>query len=213
MRTLYFGYISPYSRRIRVVLAEKGLEYTEEVLQFAAAPASYNAINPCRRVPVLTDGDVTLFESNIMIEYLLTTYPDASAGDGDGDPPLATTMTREAHHWDDSLTLNAIETMQDSGLMLLQMRNNGITAEQSEFLGRERSRIDVILDYLEARATPEGFIPGVMSIQDLNLVIALQWAAYRDIFDWVGRPTLAAILARYESRPSLASTGPELAPA
>ena len=55
MRTLYFGYISPYSRKIRVVLAEKGLEYKEEAIQAAQSSSSFNAINPCRRVPALVD--------------------------------------------------------------------------------------------------------------------------------------------------------------
>lgn len=209
MRTLYFGYISPYSRKLRVVLAEKGLEYDAVTLQAAQADASFNAVNPARRVPAFTDGDQTLFESQVIVEYLLATYPENATEDA---PPFARTVCRPDHYFDDLLVVNAIETMLDSGLVLLQMRNNGITSEHSEYLGREEGRIQVILDWLEARATPEGFAPGLFSIQDMNLVITLQWCDYRGMFDWSGRPNLGAIVERYADRPSMASTVPELAP-
>ncbi len=208
MRTLYFGYISPYSRKIRVVLAEKGLDYDPVTVQAAQADVSFNALNPARRVPAFVDGDQTLFESQVIVEYLLRTY----RGNAEGAPPFAETLCRPDHYFEDLLVLNAIETMLDSGLVLLQMRNNGITAEQSEYLGREAGRIQVILDWLEARAKPEGFVPGTFSVQDMNLVITLQWCDYRSMFDWSGRPNLQAIVTQYAQRPSMSSTVPELAP-
>jgi glutathione S-transferase len=210
MRTLYFGYISPYSRKIRVVLAEKGLGFDAVETRGADAPASFNVLNPCRRVPALQDGERMLFESNDIIEYLMSVYPD-NADSVDGIA-FATQLARGDHLWGDRQTLSGIETMLDCGLVLLQMRNDGITTDDSAFLTREASRIDVILDWLEARATPEGFIPGVFSVQDLNFVISVQWADYRKMFEWRGRPKLEAIVERYRQRPSMAASMPELAP-
>ena len=210
MRTLYFGYISPYSRKIRVALAEMNLDYQEQEIRGATAPASFNEINPCRRVPALADGEQVLFESNDILEYLLDTYP-AAAQIPDGIP-FATELARPDRYWYDRQTLSGIETMLDCGLTLLQLRNDDITAEQSKFLSRERSRIDVILDWLESRATQEGFIPGIFSIQDMNFVISVQWSDYRSMFDWRGRPKLDAIVERYRERASIAATVPELAP-
>ena len=213
MRTLYFGYISPYSRKIRVALAEMGLDFKAESIQAAQAPSSFNALNPCRRVPALMDGEQALFESNDIIEYLLRTYPGSEPSSPAPDGiPFATELARADNYWFDRQTLSGIETMLDSGLTLLQLRNNGITADQSEYLARERSRIDVILDWLDSRGTPEGFIPGRFSIQDMNLVIAVQWSDYRSMFEWRGRPNLEAIVERYRNRISIATTVPELAP-
>ncbi len=207
MLTLYFSYISPYSRKVRVVLAEKGLEFKPELTHFANAPTKYPAVNPCRRVPVLVDGDRALFESNVILDYLLQTFPDAVGSDA--PPPLSKRLVRPEHHWDDWQTLVGIETMLDSGLNLLQMRNNKITPAQSEYLTRELNRTGIILDWLEQRATPEGFIPGEFSILDLNFVISVQWAEFRDIFEWRGRPTLEKIVARYQERESMRTTVPE----
>lgn len=209
MATLYFGYISPYSRKIRVILEEKGLDYEAVTIQAADADTSFNALNPARRVPAFVDGELTLFESNVIVEYLLKTYPQNMSTTSE---PLAVAMCREEHYYSDLLILNAIETMLDSGLTLLQMRNNGISADQSEYLQREQGRIQIILDWLEERATSAGFVPGVLSIQDLNLVIALQWCNYRGMFDWSGRPTLQDIVDRHAERPSMVNTGPDAAP-
>lgn len=211
MRQLHMGYISPYTRKVRVALAEKGLEYENVVTSGAAADASYNQLNPARRVPTLIDGDTVMFESNEILQYLMATYPENNPSP-DGIP-FATRLTRPEHYWYDRQTFYMLDTMLDSGLNLLYFRNEGMTEEHAEFLGRERKRIQVILDWLEPRATPEGFLPGEFSLQDLCFVISVQWSDYRKMFEWRGRPNLDAIVERYKDRPSIVSTHPDLAPA
>jgi len=194
-----------------VALAELGLDYEPVVLRAAEADETFNEINPCRRVPALQDGDQTLFESNDIVEYLLATYASAAEG-GCDEPRFARSVCRPEHHWYDRQTASGIETLLDSGLILLQLRNDGITPDHSAYLRRERDRIEIILDWLEARASSEGFLPGQFSIQDMNLVISLQWSDYRGMFEWRNRPHLNAIVARYRDRPSVAETAPENAP-
>jgi hypothetical protein len=53
--------------------------------------------------------------------------------------------------------------------------HTGLEPEQVSYLQRQRDRIDCCLDWLEKRAAPEGFAPGVFSIMDLNLICA-HWA-------------------------------------
>jgi len=70
-------YHSPRTRSLRVVwmLEEMGLDYEVVVLPF---PATTNpvllAINPLGTVPVFIDGDVTMIESNAILEYLGRRY-------------------------------------------------------------------------------------------------------------------------------------------
>ncbi|MBI4082187.1 MAG: glutathione S-transferase family protein [Candidatus Lambdaproteobacteria bacterium] len=213
MRTLYMGYISPYSRKVRVMLAEKGLECTlnespaDERLESPWA----ERISPCGRVPVLDDNGRVLFESNAILDYLLTQYPDTPRNAP--KPPLARTLVRPEQRWDDTQTLIAIETMLDSGLNLLQLDRTGVRPAQSTYLGREQRRIQRILDWLEPRATPEGFVPGVFSVLDLNFIISVQWSDFRSMgFEWQKRPTLAKLVAFHAKRPSIATTGPEIHP-
>jgi len=204
MMQLYFSPNSPYARKVRIVLKEKGLDCREIPMDTGNPPPEFPKHNPNLRVPVLVDGAHALFESNIIVEYLLKTYP----GKPSGQPPLAAGMTRPERHWDDMLVLNCIETMLDSGLNLFQLRKNGVAADQAAYLRTEASRMQSDLDWLEQRATPEGFVPGVMSVQDMNLVCALNWINFRKPIEWQGRPKLRAILGRYQERPAFKTTMP-----
>jgi glutathione S-transferase len=220
MRTLYWNELSPYSRKVRVMLAEKGLDFEindpprEQRLH---DPYAKN-INPCARVPVLDDNGLILFESNVILDYLLTQYPETPRNAP--QPPLVKSLVRPEKRWYDQETLVAIETMLDSGINLLQFHRIGIRpsefdqigvgSSESSFLGREATRIQRILDWLEKRATPEGFVPAQFSVLDLNFVITVQWNEIRKMFEWRGRPTLEKLVAFHQNRPTLLAAYPKV---
>jgi glutathione S-transferase len=145
--------------------------------------------------------------SNLIVEYLLKTYPGSPAGSP--QPPLAATMTRPEHHWEDARILATLETMTDSMMNLRQMKMSGLEPNDVAYLRRQRKRIDLCLDWLEKTATREGFAPGVFSIMDLNLVCALGNVDNHKSFEWRGRPSLEAIMAGYADRPSVKLTSRE----
>lgn len=68
------------SQRIIWLLEELGVEYRiehyERDPQTSLAPASLKKIHPLGKSPVITDGDRTIAESGLIIEYLLKTYDD-----------------------------------------------------------------------------------------------------------------------------------------
>ncbi len=207
MRTLYHSYLSPYARRVLIVLAEKGLQHDRHKYKFAREFADLSSINPCLLLPVFIDGDVHLWGSSLIIEYLLKSYPDTPAGSS--EPPLAPTMTRPDHHWEDARVLATLETTTDSIMNLRQMKMSDLEPEQVAYLRRQRDRIDCCLDWLEKQATRDGFAPGAFSVMDVNLLCALGNIDNHKSFEWRGRPMLEAIVARYAERPSVASTARE----
>jgi glutathione S-transferase len=207
MRKLYHSYLSPYARRVLIVLAEKGLEHEREKHKFARDFRGLATLNPCLLLPVFVDGDRHLWGSNLIIEYLLKTYPEIPQGSP--TPPLATSMTRSERHWEDSLLLATLETMTDSIMNLRQMKMSGLEPDQVTYLRRQRDRIDLCLDWLEKEATSDGFAPGQFSVMDVNLIVALGNVDNHRSFEWRGRPKLEAIVARYAERPSVKSTARE----
>jgi glutathione S-transferase len=207
MRKFYHSYRSPYARRVLIVLAEKGLEHEREKHMFAREFAALSSINPCLLLPVFIDGAMHLWGSNLIIEYLLKTYPGVPIGAP--EPPLARAMTRPDHRWEDAKVLTTLETMTDSIMNLRQMKMSGLEADQVAYLRRQRDRIDICLDWLEKNATSDGFAPGKFSIMDLNLICALSNVDHHKTFDWRGRPSLEAIIARHSERPSVKSTAQE----
>lgn len=205
-RQLYFSPNSPYARKVRIVLAEKGIECEQKAVDLAQHAAEVARLNPNQRIPIFIDGERTLFESNVILDYLLRTFPSAAASAA--KPPLASSLTRTDRHWDDMLTLITIETMLDTGLNLRNLTLDGVKPEQASYLKKELNRTQTCLDWLEKRATPDGFVPGQFSVLDLNLVCALEWANFRKPFEWQGRKNLEKIVAKYSDRPSVKSTRP-----
>jgi glutathione S-transferase/RNA polymerase-associated protein len=56
--------------------AEKGLEFDARIPDlFGGSDAAFNAANPRREVPALLDGDVAVFDSTIILEYLEDRWP------------------------------------------------------------------------------------------------------------------------------------------
>ena len=68
---------SPYVRKVRIVLAEKKIEY-EFVLDSPWTPEStVPKLNPLGKIPVLVlDDETTLFDSRVISEYLDNVAPN-----------------------------------------------------------------------------------------------------------------------------------------
>lgn len=77
---LYSGPMSLFTGKVRIALDEKGLDY--ELVSVPFSRAGYEPkhpkvveINPKRQVPVLVDGDLAIYDSTIILEYLEDRHP------------------------------------------------------------------------------------------------------------------------------------------
>jgi glutathione S-transferase len=79
---LYSGPLSLFTAKVRIALDEKGIAY--ERIDVGWSPAArylphhpeVARRNPKRQVPVLVDGDVTVWDSTLIFEYLEERHPD-----------------------------------------------------------------------------------------------------------------------------------------
>ena len=78
MLTLYDAGRCPYCARVRIVLAEKGLEHETVVVDLDDRPAWIYEKNPLGKVPVLEEGEFVLPESAVINEYLEERYPETA---------------------------------------------------------------------------------------------------------------------------------------
>ena len=77
MRTLYHLWLSPFSRKVRVVLAEKNIDFQMNMEQVWERRREFLALNPSGEVPVLVEPDNTvLADSTAICEYLEEHTPD-----------------------------------------------------------------------------------------------------------------------------------------
>jgi glutathione S-transferase len=79
MMKLYDYPDCPFAQKVRVVLAEKELEYERIFVDLRTGEHRQNAeflkLNPYGKVPVLTDDEVVVYDSTIINEYLEEEYP------------------------------------------------------------------------------------------------------------------------------------------
>ena len=71
------------------VLEEIGAAYEGVEIDIFGTPEGYEAKHPLRRVPVLEDGDLTLFESAAIMMHLCDHHPEAGLAPPVGDPMRA----------------------------------------------------------------------------------------------------------------------------
>jgi glutathione S-transferase/RNA polymerase-associated protein len=76
MVTLYEHPLSPYAQKVKIALLEKGVEFAAKIPDlFGGGDAGFIAANPRREVPALVDGEVTVFDSTIILEYIEDRWP------------------------------------------------------------------------------------------------------------------------------------------
>ncbi|WP_191621269.1 glutathione S-transferase family protein [Marinihelvus fidelis] len=189
---------SPYVRFVRVALAELGMTYTfETTAPFAKLTAEQheriNQANPLMKVPVLETGDGTLFDSRVIVDWLLSRpgYADAEFARG----------FRE--NFDRINALTTAYGILESGVLrfLIRMRHPD-TDMDSGYMGRSRERIDSGLSWLEA--TP--VLGPSFGPPEALVCCALAWLERRSVHDVSAYSRLNRLAADYGQRPSLATT-------
>jgi glutathione S-transferase/RNA polymerase-associated protein len=76
--SLYDHPLSPYGQKVKIAMREKGLAFETASpggLGAGGASGEFAEANPRAEVPTLVDGDVRVFDSTVILEYLEDAYP------------------------------------------------------------------------------------------------------------------------------------------
>jgi len=194
---LYYAKPSPYARRVRVLLRERGLLSRLDEIATAPwdSPADFLAVNPMSKVPALVLGDgTTLTESALIASHLDSL--------GDTEPLLpGAAMTRLLHVWGLAEGLTAA-----AWLVVVEARRD--EAQRSPaWLTRQRHAIDRCLVALETVAP----LPPAPSYAHIVLGVALGYLDFRlPSIDWrSGQPRLAQWYATFAQRDAMRATVPD----
>ena len=98
-------YHAPLSRSLRILwlLEELGLPYELETMELLPpAPAPFAQRSPLGKFPTIEDGDVTMFESGAILEYVLERYGDGRLAPP-ADSPLRATFLQWVHFAESTL--------------------------------------------------------------------------------------------------------------
>jgi glutathione S-transferase len=196
---LYITPPSPYARKCRIVVREKGLAHrVEEIVAdpYANAPELL-ASNPIVQVPTLiADDGLPVNDSPVICEYL-----DAIGNGPRLLPPDGPERLRVRR-----LETHAGAALEMGVKLLLELRRP--EAERSpSWIERWTTNMARALDALEA-ARPD---PARLDMGVITTGVAVRWIAFRhpDFDLATSRPGLMALSAALEARPSFADTQPK----
>jgi glutathione S-transferase len=190
--------LSPFVRKVRIALAEKGIEYEhEQVLPFGQTP-EYLALSPLGKVPCYQDGDLTIPDSSVIIDYLERVAPN---------PPLYPTDPGQRaralwyEEYADTKLVNALATVffqRFVGPKFMQQET-----DQAAVDAALNDEIPPILDYLEGELDGDGFLVGDhFSIADIATTSPfVNFAIAGESVDGSRWPKLAAYVERMHGRP------------
>ena len=195
---------SPYVRKVRIVMAEKKLDYQLVMEDVWAADSTIMASNPLGKVPCLVmEGGEAVFDSRVIVEYLDTLSPVGKLIPSQGRE-RAEVKTWEALA--DGLVDAAI-------LARLETTWTGRTSEQRSdaWTTRQLSKITAALKAMSTGLGDKPFCSGIhLSLSDIAVGCAL---AYLDLrfadIDWrTAHPNLAKLQEKLMLRPSFVETNP-----
>jgi len=197
------SHTSPYVRKVRVVMAEKKLEYAF-VLQDPWSPDSrLREHNPLGKIPcLLIDEDESLFDSRVIADYLDTLSPV-----GRLLPPPGRERA-SVKRWEaiaDGI-LDAVVAI------LVENKRRPDTPPSPWWIERQFSKIHAALAFMEARL-PENhaFCMGVnFSLADVSVGCALGYLDFRcgDLNWRKDHPNLERLYDKLAARPSFEQTTP-----
>src|ERR1700730_16561816 len=73
--TLYAHPFAAYCWKTLIALYENATPFTYRLVENAAGWAELESLWPIKKFPLLRDGDATIVESSIIVEYLMRRYP------------------------------------------------------------------------------------------------------------------------------------------
>jgi len=194
---------SPYVRKVRIVMAEKKLDYQFE-LEDVWARDDILAANPLGKVPVLVlEGGEAVFDSRVIVDYLDTRSPVSRL------IPESSRERTEVRTWE------ALADGMTDAAILARLENTwpGRSAEQRSqaWTERQMKKIDTSLAAIAKGVGDKPWCSGIhISLADIAVGCALGYLDFRfPQIDWRIRHTnLAKLTDKLFARQSFIDTKP-----
>lgn len=190
---LYTFTITPNNRKVEAFVRHFDLPLDVHHVSFKdreTQSPGYLAINPMGRVPALVDGDFKLWESNAILTYLATRFPETRAlpTDAQGRADVDRWL-----HWQSCHLMPAMGALK--------------AADEKDV-----SAVTPLLNILEQQLKGREYLLGQLSVADFALAAYLMTKMGRQL-DYSGCPNVAAWRERMANLKGFVATQPKAPPA
>jgi glutathione S-transferase len=201
--TLYAHPFAAYCWKPLIALHENATPFTYRLVEDAAGWAELESFWPIKKFPLLRDGDATIVESSIIVEYLMRRYPGTARIIPVNED--AALKVRFMDRFFDNYVMSPMQT-------LVSDRMRSETEHDAKSVADARKMLDVAYAWLEAHLMPQAWATGsTFSLADCSAAPALFYS------DWVHPigdrfPMVLAYRCRVLARPSVARVVDEARP-
>jgi glutathione S-transferase len=194
---------STFSSKTKVVLEEKGLPYQVDRVRIGDIWKKTPEVlekNPLGKVPWIDDGDVRVYDSTVINEYLEERYPEPGLLPED---PLERARVRALENYGDEIVLSgAVPRIWMPWWSPPEQRNDEDMDQARKTLASRA------LPFLEKTLGDREYLAGAFSLADAPYM-ALAMVLQVDGMQLDGFPRFAAYLERLRQRPSYRAIDPD----
>jgi glutathione S-transferase len=192
---------SPFVRKVRIVAAEKFVEY-ELVIDTPWSPDTQVPFyNPLGKVPVwVMDDGKTLFDSRVIVEYLDSVSPVGHLLPKEARPRIA------VKRWE-----ALCDGLCDAAALIFAERKRHAEKQDAEWINRQLTKVDASLKMMSDDVGSQTFCTGeFFCLADITLGCALGYLEFRfPEIDWRRQyPNLSELYDRLMLRPAFKETMP-----
>jgi glutathione S-transferase len=195
------SHASPFTRKVRVVLAEKKIDYEFEVDNPWKPDAVTPKFNPLGKVPVLVlDDGSTLFDSRVIVAFLDSASPLSRLVPG--EPRVRV----EVRRWE-----ALADGVLDAGIAARIENQREAKLRNATWIDRQMGKVRSGLVALDADLADKPWCAGNgCTLADIAVGVCLGWLDFRyPKMDWKKDfANLARHFAKLSERPSFAETVP-----
>lgn len=214
MRRLFAFTLSPACRKVRLSLAEKGLQADLIETQPWDRPPELLKLNPASQVPVLVESNgVRVADSHAICEYLEEVYPSRSLL---AETPEGRAEIRRLVGWFDGKFREEVTENILTEKVMKRLRRGG--EPDSTYVRAGVANLRIHMDYLSWLAERRNWLGGdTISFADFAAASHLSVLDYIDTVPWEDYPAARDWYMKLKSRPAfrglLADHLPGIAPA
>ena len=195
------SHTSPFVRKVRIVLAEKKIEYDFVIDSPWLEGSKVPNINPLGKIPALVlDDDTPLFDSRVIVEYIDSVTPNNKL------IPAPSRERTEVKRWE-----AVADGICDAAAAVFLEAKRPPAQQSADWIVRQRGKIMRGLEFMAEELGEKPFCMGThLSLADIAVGTALGYLSFRfaDI-DWqAAHPNLGRLYTKLMHRPSLADTAP-----
>ncbi len=208
MRRLYHMPLSPFCRKVRLVLAEKKIEVELVMERPWEQRMDFLRMNPAGQVPVLRIDDMALCDSTAIVEYLEEVFPEPALLP---EKPEDRAEARRLAAWFDGKFHSEV-----TANLLYERVNKKLSRSgypEGTKIRAGRQNIHYHLDYIGWLMEHRRWLAGdTLTIADFAAASHLSCLDYTNDIDWSRNPGLHEWYSKIKSRPAFRTILSDLVP-